>query len=105
MTDQPYTKNPKLDRFITNMEHSIEDIKETLIEHTGVHAQILEQTTATNGKVGSIQKWREQMNGAIKVMVFIIPTVFGLMGWMAWEITHFDSKIKEALSVYETPNK
>lgn len=103
MPEQPFTKNPKLDRFLTNMDNAIAIITEKLDEHSEVHDKILEQTTATNGKVASIQRWRERMNGAIVVIVFLIPTLIGFMAWMAYEVTHFDSKIQQALSVYEQP--
>lgn len=79
-------------------------LNEKLDDHTEVHTKILEQTTATNGKVAEIQRWRERMNGAVMVMVFIIPTLLGFIGWMAYEITHFDDQIQDALSVYEVPN-
>ena len=101
--EQPYTKNPKLDRFLTGLEVSLSDVKGTLEDHTKVHTQILLQTTATNGKVADIQKWRERMSGAVVVCAFIIPTVFGMIGWMAYEITHFDERIQDALSAYEQP--
>jgi hypothetical protein len=101
--EQPYTKNAQLDRFLTNMDNAMADLSTKLDEHAEVHAQILEQTTTTNGKVASIQKWRERMSGAVAVMVFLVPTVLGFMGWMAYEITQFDEYVQEALSAYETP--
>jgi hypothetical protein len=78
-------------------------IEESLRSHDNVHNAILSQTTATNGKVANIQKWRERMNGGIIVAAFVIPTFFGVLGWMAYQITIFDEKIQEALSVYERP--
>lgn len=103
MNEQPFTKNPHLDRFLTNMSNAMDNITNKLDEHAEVHTQILEQTTATNGKVASIQKWRERMNGAVVVIVFLIPTLIGFIGWMAYQITTFDSQIQKALSVYEAP--
>lgn len=105
MTEQPYTNNPKLDRFITNMEHGIEGIKETLIEHTVVHSQILEQTTNTNGKVASIQKWRERANGIVLAVTFLFPFILGGLWWVSSIVLHnsIESAIQEALSVYEIP--
>lgn len=78
-------------------------INTKLDEHNVVHGEILRETRATNGKVASIQRWREQMNGAIKVLAFIIPTIFALLGWMSYEIIHIDDRIQEALSIYEIP--
>lgn len=103
MSEQPFTKNPQLDRFLTNMDNAMANLDTKLDEHAQVHEQILQQTTATNGKVASIQKWRERMNGAVTVMVFLLPTLIGFIGWMAYEITTFDSQIQDALSVYESP--
>ena len=100
MSDQPFTKNAQLDRFLTNMDNAMSNICVKLDEHAEVHSQILEQTTTTNGKVASIQKWREQMKGAITVMVFLVPTIIGFMGWMAYEVTQFDNYVQEALSAY-----
>lgn len=102
-SDQPFTKNAQLDRFLTNMDNALENLGTKLDEHAEVHSQILEQTTATNGKVASIQKWRERMNGAVLVIVFLLPTLIGLMSWMAYEITNFDDYVQDALTQYETP--
>lgn len=78
-----------------------------LKSHDSVHNQILSQTTATNGKVADIQKWRERISGGIVVAAFVIPTFFGVIGgvigWLAYQVTTFDEKIQEALSVYEVP--
>ena len=105
MTEQPFTKNPKLDRFITNMEHSIDNIKETLLEHTGVHSQILEQTTTTNGKVASIQKWRERTNGVMISLLFLFPFLIAGLWWASSIILHnsIEDAVKSALSIYEIP--
>lgn len=103
--EQPYTKNPKLDRFITNMEHSIESIKETLVEHTMVHAQILEQTTTTNGKVASIQKWRERTNGGLVALIFLFPFLLGGLWWVSSIVLQdtIEKAVESALTVYEMP--
>ena len=103
MNDQPFTKNPHLDRFLTNMNNAMANLDNKLDEHAEVHEQILAQTTATNGKVASIQKWRERMNGAVLVIVFLLPTLIGLMSWMAYEITNFDDYVQQALKQYEVP--
>ena len=102
-TEQPFTNNAQLDRFLTNMDNAMTRLSDKLDGHAEVHDKILQQTTATNGKVASIQKWRERLNGAIAVMIFLIPTILGFLGWMAYEISHLDTKIHEALSVYEQP--
>jgi hypothetical protein len=80
-------------------------IEEMLRSHDDVHNAILSQTTTTNGKVADIQKWRERMSGGIIVCAFVIPTFFGVIGWMAYQITNFDKQVQEALSVYESPNE
>lgn len=103
MQEQPFTKNPQLDRFLTNLNNTITGLDEKLDEHTVVHTKILAQTTATNGKIADIQKWRERMNGAVSVMIFVVPTILAFIGWMAYQITRFDDQIQEALSVYEVP--
>jgi len=103
MNDQPFTSDPKLDRFLTNLDNTIASLDEKLDEHTEVHTKILAQTTATNGKIADIQKWRERMNGAVSVMIFIVPTILAFIGWMAYQITHFDDQIQQALSIYEVP--
>jgi hypothetical protein len=93
-------ETPFKNREITAMFSRIEEL---LNSHTEVHKQILTQTTNTNGKVADIQKWRERVSGGIVVCAFVIPTFFGVIGWMAYQITTFDKQIQEALSVYEVP--
>lgn len=92
--DLPFTN-----REITAMFDSIE---RKLDEHAEVHAQILEQVKATNGKVAEIQRWRERMIGAawvggVVVTVIIIP----LATWAVLVVNSIDKKIVEALDNYE----
>lgn len=86
-------EQPFKNREITQM---FDEVTETL-------KRIETQTTNTNGKVAEIQKWRERVNGGVLVAVFVLPTFFTVIGWMAYQITTFDKQIQEALSVYEVP--
>ena len=41
--------------------------------------KILEQTTATNGRVDKLEAWRDRMTGAWLVVTFLSPVVAGLI--------------------------
>ena len=41
--------------------------------------KILEQTTATNGRVDRLESWRDRMTGAWLVVTFLSPVVAGLV--------------------------
>lgn len=95
----------------TKSENSglVQDLRRSvavLEEHHKSVREILEriefQTVNTNGKVATLQKWREQMSGAIKViLVVVVP----LLSWALYQISIIDSKvssgIREELSKYD----
>jgi len=57
---------------IAKMGNDIEYLKKDV-------ARILIQTTATNGKMAEIQRWKERMTGGIIVLnVIVLPTVMFL---------------------------
>ncbi len=74
------------------------DIKEHM---SSIIKPLTAQVTLTNGKVAEVIRWKERVNGAILVLAFILPTLIGFVGWMAYEVSHLDEKIDNALSEFE----
>lgn len=115
MEKQPYTDNPTLDRFLTEMVGGIHDIKNTLESHTGVHNNIMDavgksnnKLDYTNGKVGELIKWRERINGGMAVAgVFMSIIVIPILAWSVYSLVRLpqtiQESIQEALVVYEIP--
>jgi hypothetical protein len=69
-----------------SMEESLEQAK--IVERLGnlmktnktEHEAILKQTTATNGKVAEIIKWKERMTGGIVVLnIIVVPVLLFLL--------------------------
>lgn len=73
------------------IDNHFKDVKETL-------ERIENQTTATNGKVASIQTWRERTNGAMMVVTTILVPI---LGWALWQVSTIDDTVKEVLSTYD----
>jgi hypothetical protein len=76
-----------------------DSLKETLDAHTDVHAQILENVKATNGKIADIQRWRERVVGAmwaggILCTVVVLP----LVTWAILEVNTLDEQINKSVS-------
>jgi hypothetical protein len=46
------------------LEHFFTEVRNEL---RGIH----DQMKTTNGQIGDIQKWRQQMNGALKMVAFL----------------------------------
>lgn len=56
------------------------DVLATRLEHINSAVdKILEQTTATNGRVDKLEAWRDRMTGAWLVVTFLSPVVAGLI--------------------------
>lgn len=117
MEEQPYTDNPTLDRFLTEMVAGIKDIQRTLSEHTDVHNDIAimvegcnEKLNYTNGKVGELIKWRERINGGSIVSgIFMSVIVIPILGWCVYSLITLPERInqvvKDALVIYEIPHE
>ena len=56
------------------------DVLATRLSHINSAVdKILEQTTATNGRVDKLEAWRDRMTGAWLVVTFLSPVVAGLI--------------------------
>lgn len=64
--DEPY-RNRELDQIF-------DDIQKTLI-------RIETQTTRTNGRVSSLEGWRQYIVGAVSVLVIVVVPVLGVLAW------------------------
>lgn len=86
-------------REITKMfEEQSRDLKQHM---TDALRPLTDYQREANGKMAAISKWKERVSGGLVVVIFLIPTIFGMMGWMAYEIVNFDMKIQHALSGFE----
>ena len=45
--------------------------------------EILSQVKLTNGRVSKLESWKNQMNGALKVLI-IVATALGFLFKMGW---------------------
>lgn len=105
MPNQPYTQDPQLDRFLTELSGSMSDIKKTLDGHTEVHEEILAQTKKTNGRVTTLENENLARRSVNKVLIFIAVPIFGmLMSYLTWiglQVVSIDRTISEALESYQ----
>ena len=67
-----------------NLEVVVERLDNLKCDNAQEHAQILAQTTKTNGKVAEIVKIQERMIGAlVAINAIILPVVIGvLVSWI-----------------------
>lgn len=105
MPEQPYTENPQLDRFLTNIKDGMN------AGFGGVNSRL----DTLNGKVAAheatnneFSKWRERVNGGMLASgVFMTVIVIPILLWAVWSLVNFKdsmrAEIKDALSIYEVP--
>jgi hypothetical protein len=91
MPEEPFRNREILEMFA--------DVKKDLLE-------IFEQTSATNGSIADINRWRERMNGAVAASgVFMTVVVIPILAWSIYTLTNIDrvihKSVDEALSAYE----
>ena len=104
MPEQPYTEDPRLDRFLTEMSVAMKEIKYTLEEHTGTHEKILEQTMKTNGRVTKLENENLARRSVNKVLIFLTLPVLGIfmsyLTWIGLEVVNIPKTIADTLENY-----
>lgn len=70
------------------LEHYFKDFGDTL-------KRIENQTTATNGKVADIQRWRERTTGAAGVVLIVVVP---LLAWGLYKVANIKDEIQRGVS-------
>ncbi len=71
-------------------------VKSSLDEINNTLARVETQTVKTNGRVNSIESWKDYATGAMAVIIMcLIP----LLGWALYQIVNFNDKIDERVRV------
>lgn len=92
---------------LRELQHKLADVKDLIEErysnreidekHHGIEKtleRILDQTTATNGAVGRIQKWKERVMGATYILGFI---VLPILTWALLQVVNIGDSIEEGI--------
>jgi hypothetical protein len=94
MTEQAYQNR--------EIKAMFERLDEKLDNHSKVHGLILDQTTATNGKVAEIQKWKERVMGGFYVASSLgVTIILPLLIWAIVEVNDIENKIVKSLNNYQ----
>lgn len=71
---------------------TLADIKSELAEVKSIGMDTHDQASTTNGKVAEISKWKEQMQGGIKVSVVFMGIITAAMGWLTVDYLNHRNK-------------
>lgn len=90
-TDTPYS-NRELDRIFKSHEEKMlagfASVTEQISDVVKVAERIEQQTIKTNGRVGQLESWRENMRGAWRLITWVGIPLFGLwVGFVSWSTT------------------
>lgn len=88
--------NKDLHYILQEVQRDVKDINEKYLPEINGRAK------TTNGSVAEIMRWKERMTGAGTVILIV---VLPLLTWALYQISTWDSKLQQALSVYELPTK
>lgn len=106
MEAQPFTDNPHLDRFLTEMSGDMKDIQKTLLEQNEVHEKILAQTLKTNGRVTALETDVATRRSTNRIISYIVLPLVGILvsviGWLSIQVYNMDDKFADALENYQS---
>lgn len=98
MAETPY-KNRELDEKFVNQASLIKEKHDDVMYKVN---EVLVQTTKTNGRVSSLEKWRYLTMGAIGVLSFVVVPI---LGWALWVLVNINTTvhvaIDQALQAYD----
>jgi len=84
--------NRELDRIFKSHEDKMmagfASVTEQISDVVKVAERIEQQTIKTNGRVGQLENWRENMRGAWRLITWVGIPLFGLwVGFVSWSTT------------------
>lgn len=105
MSEEHYS-NRELDRifkgFEDTMKSGFDSLSEKILDGNKTAERIEVQAIKTNGRVTALEGWRENLRGAVKLLMWVgIPmfSVFvGFMSWLTYQVVQFPQSIQEAVA-------
>lgn len=105
MAEEHYS-NRELDRifkgFEDTMKSGFDSLSEKIIDGNKTAERIEAQTIKTNGRVTTLESWRENLRGAWRLVMWVGIPLFGVfvgfMSWLTVQVVQFPDKIQSSIA-------
>ena len=78
----PNSSDSMFARVLERMDQSEQKVTATNAEFLGVLREIRDEARRTNGRVGSLEAWRENVRGRVAVAASVVSGIVAVAAWV-----------------------